>query len=72
MTPPDDDVERFYAFDQAVYERAQLRLKSAPLTLDDDDLDQLALVSPALEREAIERRKRAQLALVRSGEKRWP
>jgi hypothetical protein len=52
-------------FDPAAYAVAQQRVKSAPLELTESDYAQLAIVSPALEREAIEAVRQAQLAIVR-------
>jgi hypothetical protein len=57
----ENDVLRF---DKAVFERAHVRMKTAPLELTEADFDQLGIVSPGLQTEAYEARRLAQLALV--------
>ena len=58
------DIERYARFDQAAYDRARQRMKSAPIELTDEDFDVLGLVHPSLVTDAIEARRAAQLSRV--------
>ena len=60
----DDERNAAMRFAKDAYAVAQQRVQSAPLALTEDDFDQLHIVSPALERDAREALRQAQLAVV--------